>query len=154
MTEGERQGVDHPHLGEAEHREEPEREGEEAGRRGGSDEHTALVEPVDEHTTPGAEQEHWCELERECEPDRDTALGQAEHEPRLGDELEPGAGAGDDLAEEVQAEVAGPQRTEGSPSGAGHGCHGDDSRSRSRIAAASASVARSAGSSASSRRAR
>ena len=89
--------------------EQPEGGGEHrgGGRRG--DEQLALVHAVGEHAGPGTTEEHGEELQRGRDPERDAAVRELEDEPDLRDLLHPAATARDDLADEVDAEVAGAQ---------------------------------------------
>src|SRR5690606_12406216 len=73
----------------------------------------ALVGTVRDHTGPGAEEEHGAELRGGEQPEGEAAVGQLQHQQRLGDHVEPGADLRDALPDEEQPEVAVPQRFEG-----------------------------------------
>ena len=115
-------------------------------------EQAQLRHAVGEQAAPGAEQQHRQELERGGDADGDARAGELHDQPHLGDDLHPVAGDRDDLAGEVPAVVRDREGGEGAPEARAHAR--SSSSSRSRIAAARSSAARSSGSSFSMRCAR
>ena len=113
-TEQEDEDIDHPELdgaGEVEHRE----QGRDHGHRHlGGEEELPLVEPVGKDTSPDAEHERRQVLQCDREPDGQPVLvRQLEHQPHDGDRLHDGAAVRDQLAVEVEPEVADAQGAEG-----------------------------------------
>jgi hypothetical protein len=107
------QGVDHPQPHRPGGGQGPEDQGEHGHRGLGDQQQAALVEPVGGQPGPGPEGEHGGELEGQGDPERQGGVGEAQHQPVLADLLHPGAGGGDQVAEQEQPEVAHVEGTEG-----------------------------------------
>ena len=89
-----------------------ERQRDDGEGRLGDEEELVAVDPVGDHAGPGAEHEDGQELRSGGETEREAVVGQTQDHPDDGDRLHPRAGLRDELAEEEQPEVAGPERAE------------------------------------------
>ena len=104
--EAERQDPDHPKLDDAGQRQDPERQREQPLRRLRDDQQPSLVDSVGDRPRPRAEDQDRDGLQRDRQAERAAAGAQLEHQPCLGDGLQPRPRNRDQLAGEVQPVVA------------------------------------------------
>ena len=84
----------------------------------------ALVGAVGDQAGPRPDEQHGAELGGGEDAEGDAAVGELQDEQRLGDERQPVADLGDELAGEEEPEVAELQRPEGVAGGGAQQLHG------------------------------